>query len=136
MRLERAAAAAELGDGPQAVARHEKAIGRDGWRWLPVEHRATHLIDGARAYLQTDDPHKRSASGCCQQDGPPQIDQRVSSEKMAPILQFRSSIWVECLLCRDRKCKIAEQGAQASAIMELWCLFWQPWGVLLPTTTP
>ncbi|MCG5462126.1 helix-turn-helix domain-containing protein [Micromonospora sp. MED01] len=49
------AAAVELGDGPQAVARHEKAIGRDGWRWLPVEHRAAHLIDAARAYLHTDD---------------------------------------------------------------------------------
>ncbi|MFE9189564.1 helix-turn-helix domain-containing protein [Micromonospora sp. NPDC007208] len=53
--LARVAAAVELGDGPQAVARHEKAIGRDGWRWLPVEHRAAHLIDAARAYLQTDD---------------------------------------------------------------------------------
>ena len=29
---------------------------RDGWRWLPVEHRAAHLLDAARAYLQTDDP--------------------------------------------------------------------------------
>ncbi|MFI6270264.1 helix-turn-helix domain-containing protein [Micromonospora zamorensis] len=54
--LARVAAAVELGDGPQAVARHEKAIGRDGWRGLPVEHRAAHLIDAARAYLQTDDP--------------------------------------------------------------------------------
>lgn len=54
--LARVAAAVELGDGPQAVARHEEAIGRDGWRWLPVEHRAAHLIDAARAYLQTDDP--------------------------------------------------------------------------------
>ncbi|MBM0204275.1 helix-turn-helix transcriptional regulator [Micromonospora sp. STR1s_5] len=49
------AAAGDVGDGPQAVARHEKAIGRDGWRWLPVEHRAAHLIDAARAYLLTDD---------------------------------------------------------------------------------
>ncbi|NYH43278.1 hypothetical protein HNR22_003005 [Micromonospora jinlongensis] len=47
--LARVAAAVELGDGPQAVARHEKAIGRNGWRWLPVEHRAAHLIDAARA---------------------------------------------------------------------------------------
>lgn len=54
--LARVAAAVELGDGSQAVARHEKAIGWDGWRWLPVEHRAAHLIDAARAYLQTDDP--------------------------------------------------------------------------------
>ncbi|MEV1321546.1 helix-turn-helix domain-containing protein [Micromonospora arborensis] len=54
--LARVAAAVELGDGPQAVAWHEEAMGRDGWRWLPVEHRAAHLIDAARAYLQTDDP--------------------------------------------------------------------------------
>ncbi|MFF0151378.1 helix-turn-helix domain-containing protein [Micromonospora sp. NPDC005203] len=54
--LARVAAAVELGDGPQAVARHEEATGRDGWRWLPIEHRAAHLIDAARAYLQTEDP--------------------------------------------------------------------------------
>ncbi|MFI6254895.1 helix-turn-helix domain-containing protein [Micromonospora zamorensis] len=54
--LARVAAAVELGDGPQAVARHEEAIGRDGWRWLPIEHRAAHLIDAARAYIQADDP--------------------------------------------------------------------------------
>ncbi|MGC4755314.1 helix-turn-helix domain-containing protein [Micromonospora trifolii] len=54
--LARVTAAVDLADGPQAVARHEQAIGRDGWRWLPVEHRAAHLIDAARAYLQTDDP--------------------------------------------------------------------------------
>ncbi|TQJ24983.1 transcriptional regulator with XRE-family HTH domain [Micromonospora sp. A202] len=54
--LARVAAAVEVGDGPQAVARHEKAIGWEGWRGLPVEHRAAHLIDAARAYLQTDDP--------------------------------------------------------------------------------
>ncbi|KAB1939818.1 helix-turn-helix transcriptional regulator [Micromonospora sp. ALFpr18c] len=53
--LARVTAAIELGDGPQAVARHEEAIGRDGWRWLPVEHRAAHLIDAARAYFLTDD---------------------------------------------------------------------------------
>ncbi|MEU8420245.1 hypothetical protein AB0C15_05155 [Micromonospora sp. NPDC048835] len=53
--LARVAAAVDLGDGPQGVSRHELAIGRDGWRWLPVEHRAAHLIDAARAYLQTDD---------------------------------------------------------------------------------
>ncbi|MFI6238686.1 hypothetical protein ACIBEF_02280 [Micromonospora sp. NPDC050795] len=53
--LARVSAAVELGDGPQGVARHELAIERDGWRWLPLEHRAAHLIDAARAYLQTDD---------------------------------------------------------------------------------
>ncbi|MEV0325240.1 helix-turn-helix domain-containing protein [Micromonospora echinospora] len=54
--LARVAAAVELGDGHDAVAWHEKTTGRDGWRWLPAEHRAGHLLDAARAYLQTDDP--------------------------------------------------------------------------------
>ena len=54
--LARCAVAVELGDGREAVARHKQAIRRDGWRLLPVEHRAAHLIDAARAYLQTDDP--------------------------------------------------------------------------------
>ncbi|WP_433342340.1 helix-turn-helix domain-containing protein [Micromonospora sp. CA-111912] len=54
--LARVAAAVELGDGGDAVAWHEKATTRDGWRWLPAEHRAAHLIDAARAYLQADDP--------------------------------------------------------------------------------
>ncbi|MFG1915537.1 hypothetical protein [Micromonospora sp. NPDC048898] len=45
-----------MGDGSQAVARHEEAIGRDGWRWLPIEHRAAHLIDAARAYQLSNDP--------------------------------------------------------------------------------
>ncbi|MEV0327098.1 helix-turn-helix domain-containing protein [Micromonospora echinospora] len=49
-------AAVELGDAREAVARHEKAITRDGWRWLPAEHRAAHLIDAARAYQYADDP--------------------------------------------------------------------------------
>ncbi len=53
--LARVAAAVELGDGPAAVARHRQAIRRDGWRLLPVEHRAAYLIDAARAYIQADD---------------------------------------------------------------------------------
>ncbi|MEU5551377.1 helix-turn-helix domain-containing protein [Micromonospora sp. NPDC047793] len=53
--LARVTAAIALGDTSDAVARHEKAIGRDQWRWLPVEHRAAHLVDAARAYLDTDD---------------------------------------------------------------------------------
>ncbi|MTK01613.1 helix-turn-helix transcriptional regulator [Micromonospora sp. CP22] len=53
--LARVAAAVELGDGSEAIARHEKAIRRDGWRWLPAEHRAAHLVDTARAYLHVDD---------------------------------------------------------------------------------
>ncbi|TDB79872.1 XRE family transcriptional regulator [Micromonospora sp. KC721] len=54
--LARVAAATALGDGRSAVSWHEKATGRDGWRRLPVEHRAAHLIDTARAYLQTNEP--------------------------------------------------------------------------------
>nr|WP_117673297.1 helix-turn-helix domain-containing protein [Micromonospora sp. MW-13] len=54
--LARVAAALELGDPHDAIAWHEKATKRDAWRWLPVEHRAAHLLDAARAYLQADDP--------------------------------------------------------------------------------
>ncbi|SCL31386.1 helix-turn-helix domain-containing protein [Micromonospora inyonensis] len=54
--LARITAAVEQGDAEEAVARHEKAIKRDGWRWLPAEHRAAYLVDAARAYLQVDDP--------------------------------------------------------------------------------
>ncbi|MER7459363.1 helix-turn-helix domain-containing protein [Micromonospora sp. NPDC126480] len=48
--------ALELGNPGEALAWHEKTIGSDGWRWLPVEHRAAHLVDAARAHLQADDP--------------------------------------------------------------------------------
>jgi transcriptional regulator with XRE-family HTH domain len=54
--LARVAAAVDLGEVDEAVARHEQATGRDGWRWLPAEHRAAHLLDAARAYLQVGDP--------------------------------------------------------------------------------
>ncbi|WP_233219563.1 helix-turn-helix domain-containing protein [Micromonospora sp. RP3T] len=54
--LARGAAALDLGNASEAVGWHEKATARDAWRWLPVEHRAAHLIDAARAYLQADDP--------------------------------------------------------------------------------
>lgn len=53
--LARVAAAVELGEESEAVARHEEAVRRDGWRWLPVEHRAAHLVDAARAYRQAGD---------------------------------------------------------------------------------
>ncbi|MCX4473278.1 helix-turn-helix domain-containing protein [Micromonospora sp. NBC_01655] len=53
--LARVAAAVELGDGGEAVSWHEKATGRGGWGRLPVEHRAAHLVDAARAYLQVGD---------------------------------------------------------------------------------
>ena len=54
--LARVAAALELGNARDAIAWHEKTTKRDAWRWLPVEHRAAHLLDAARAYLQTGDP--------------------------------------------------------------------------------
>jgi transcriptional regulator with XRE-family HTH domain len=54
--LARTAAAVELGEARDAVAWHEKTVRRDGWRWLPAECRAAHLIDAARAYLHADDP--------------------------------------------------------------------------------
>ncbi|WP_307854710.1 hypothetical protein [Micromonospora sp. C31] len=53
--LARAAAALDLDDASEAVAWHEKTIKRDTWRWLPVEHRAAHLIEAARAYEQSGD---------------------------------------------------------------------------------
>ena len=46
----------ELGTADDAIARHGEAVGRAGWRWLSPEHRAAHLIEAARAYLQTEDP--------------------------------------------------------------------------------
>ncbi|SCL32873.1 Transcriptional regulator, contains XRE-family HTH domain [Micromonospora pallida] len=54
--LARITAAVERGDVEEAVLWHEKAIKRDGWRWLAAEHRAAYLVDAARAYLQADDP--------------------------------------------------------------------------------
>ncbi|MEU1605606.1 helix-turn-helix domain-containing protein [Micromonospora matsumotoense] len=54
--LARTAAALDLGHAGEAVAWHERATRRDVWRWLPLEHRAAHLVDAARAYLQADDP--------------------------------------------------------------------------------
>ncbi|MFG1919629.1 helix-turn-helix domain-containing protein [Micromonospora sp. NPDC048898] len=55
VRLARSVSALYLGDAAQAVYRHEKVIGDDAWRRLPAEHRAAHLVDAARAYLQTGD---------------------------------------------------------------------------------
>ncbi|PZF99903.1 hypothetical protein C1I93_04160 [Micromonospora endophytica] len=45
-----------LGDTAEALHRHEHAIRSHGWRRLPPEHRGAHLIDAARAYLDTGDP--------------------------------------------------------------------------------
>ncbi|MCZ7438830.1 helix-turn-helix domain-containing protein [Micromonospora sp. WMMC241] len=51
----RAAVAVENGDTDEAIAWHEKAAARAGWRWLPAEHRAAHLLDMARAYTHSGD---------------------------------------------------------------------------------
>ncbi|MGW4498955.1 helix-turn-helix domain-containing protein [Micromonospora sp. NPDC004336] len=53
--LARAAVAVETGDFHEAILWHEKATERDGWRWLPAEHRAAHLLGVARAYLHAGD---------------------------------------------------------------------------------
>ncbi|MET7373307.1 helix-turn-helix domain-containing protein [Micromonospora arida] len=53
--LARAAVAVEVGDTCDAIARHEKATARPGWRCLPTEHRAAHLLDVARAHLHAGD---------------------------------------------------------------------------------
>ncbi|MGC4803722.1 helix-turn-helix domain-containing protein [Micromonospora sp. DT233] len=55
VRLARVTAAVDLDDGGAAVAWHEKAVGASGWSLLPVEHRAAHLVDAARAYLHVGD---------------------------------------------------------------------------------
>ncbi|MFI6228312.1 helix-turn-helix domain-containing protein [Micromonospora echinospora] len=54
--LARVSVALELGEAREITAWHERVTTRDGWRWLPAEHRAAYLIDVARAYLQADDP--------------------------------------------------------------------------------
>ncbi|MER5454772.1 helix-turn-helix domain-containing protein [Micromonospora sp. NPDC002389] len=51
----RTLAALELGDAGEALAWHQRATEGLGWRWLPVEHRAAHLIDAARAHLHAHD---------------------------------------------------------------------------------
>ncbi|WP_233513698.1 helix-turn-helix domain-containing protein [Micromonospora craterilacus] len=53
--LARVAVAVESGDARDAIAWHEKATKRRGWRWIPPGHRAAHLLDAARAYLHADD---------------------------------------------------------------------------------
>ena len=54
--LARSLAAHHLGDTTEAIQRHEHAVCSDGFRRLPPEHRAAHLIDAARAYLDAGDP--------------------------------------------------------------------------------
>ncbi|WP_341716352.1 helix-turn-helix transcriptional regulator [Micromonospora sp. FIMYZ51] len=56
VQVARILAAHRLGDIAEAIHRHEQAIRHHGWRRLPPEHRAAHLIDAARAYLDTGEP--------------------------------------------------------------------------------
>ncbi|MFI9643332.1 helix-turn-helix domain-containing protein [Micromonospora sp. NPDC051925] len=51
----RVTAAVALGDGGTAVTWHEKAVSGSGWKLLPAEHRAAHLVDAAQAYLHVGD---------------------------------------------------------------------------------
>ncbi|MGC5053244.1 helix-turn-helix domain-containing protein [Micromonospora sp. DT48] len=53
VQVARALAAHHLGDTTEALHRHVHTIRSDSWRRLPPEHRAAHLIDAARAYLDT-----------------------------------------------------------------------------------
>ncbi|MEU3456733.1 helix-turn-helix transcriptional regulator [Micromonospora sp. NPDC006766] len=53
--LARALTAAELGDSQHAITLHRQATSGDAWRRLPAEHRAAHLIDISRAYLDLGD---------------------------------------------------------------------------------
>ncbi|WJK42635.1 helix-turn-helix domain-containing protein [Solwaraspora sp. WMMA2056] len=54
--LARAHIATILGDPHQAITHHQYATASHGWRELPAEHRAAHLIDITRAYLDTGNP--------------------------------------------------------------------------------
>ncbi|GLY20782.1 XRE family transcriptional regulator [Micromonospora sp. NBRC 101691] len=55
--LARALVAARLGDHGTALALHHHATRDTAWQRLPAEHRAAHLIDMARAHLDTGDHH-------------------------------------------------------------------------------
>ncbi|WP_067364903.1 helix-turn-helix domain-containing protein [Micromonospora rosaria] len=54
--LARVAAAVEVGEPAEAVRGHEQVTGQAPWRRLPPEHRAAHLLDVTRAYLDLGDP--------------------------------------------------------------------------------
>ncbi|WBB77512.1 helix-turn-helix domain-containing protein [Micromonospora sp. WMMD882] len=53
--LARSLAAHRLGDTTDAIRRHDHAVRGDGWRRLPAEHRAAHLVDITRAHLDAGD---------------------------------------------------------------------------------
>ncbi|WP_341721058.1 helix-turn-helix domain-containing protein [Micromonospora sp. FIMYZ51] len=49
-------AAHRLGDTTEALHHHQHTIRSNGWRQLPPEHRAAHLIDATRLHLDTGNP--------------------------------------------------------------------------------
>ncbi|SCL15004.1 helix-turn-helix domain-containing protein [Micromonospora inyonensis] len=85
--LARVTAAIELGER-DAVAWHEKATTQYGWQCLPVEHRAGHLVDAARAYLQADDP---AAAGRALVDAgrlaPAEMDRPAARDVLARVVR-------------------------------------------------
>ncbi|MDG4764000.1 helix-turn-helix domain-containing protein [Solwaraspora sp. WMMD406] len=54
--IARAHIALILGNPHQAITHHQHATTSHGWPELPAEHRAAHLIDITRAYLDTGNP--------------------------------------------------------------------------------
>jgi transcriptional regulator with XRE-family HTH domain len=66
--LARALVALRLGDHQRAVAIHQRATADEGWRVLPAEHRAAHLIDIARAHLDLGD-HRAAGRALIRADG-------------------------------------------------------------------
>ncbi|GIJ28789.1 hypothetical protein Vqi01_39510 [Micromonospora qiuiae] len=56
VQLARSLAAHHLGDTTEAIHHHQHAIRSDGFRRLPPEHRAAHLIDATRMHLDTGNP--------------------------------------------------------------------------------
>ncbi|MFY1636225.1 helix-turn-helix domain-containing protein [Solwaraspora sp. WMMB335] len=54
--LAQAHIAAALGNPHHAITHHQHATTSHGWRELPAEHRAAHLIDITSAYLDTGNP--------------------------------------------------------------------------------
>ncbi|MGC4772201.1 XRE family transcriptional regulator [Micromonospora sp. DT44] len=53
--LARFLVALRLGDTDLALRHHRTAVRRDDWSLLPAEHRAAHLVDAARAHLDSGD---------------------------------------------------------------------------------
>jgi hypothetical protein len=53
--LARFLAALRVGDTDLALRHHRTAVRRADWSLLPVEHRAAHLVDTARAHLDSGD---------------------------------------------------------------------------------